>query len=117
MILALLAYIFFSGRCKNKKAEEDVSDVELSSVGLKKIAEGVFDENRPSMKKDEFKTHLLENPAAVAAFLNSIVEQNNDEALTVFAHLARPYPDLVGMVKPFMSYNNFLLVLSRLDEP
>ena len=69
------------------------------------------------MKKDEFKTHLLENPAAVAAFLNSIVEQNNDEALTVFAHLARPYPDLVGMVKPFMSYNNFLLVLSRLDEP
>ena len=117
LILALLAYIFFSGRGKNKKAEEDVSDVELSSVGLKKIAEGVFDENRPSMKKDEFKTHLLENPAAVAAFLNSIVEQNNDEALTVFAHLARPYPDLVGMVKPFMSYNNFLLVLSRLDEP
>jgi len=69
------------------------------------------------MKKDEFKTHLLENPAAVAAFLNSIIEQNNDEALTVFAHLARPFPDLVGMTKPFMSYNNFLLVLSKLDQP
>lgn len=116
LIIALL-FIFFRNSNSKSKAQDTVDELELSSVGLKKIAEGVFDDNRPSMKKDEFKTHLLENPAAVAAFLNSIIEQNNDEALTVFAHLARPFPDLVGMTKPFMSYNNFLLVLSKLDQP
>lgn len=119
VVLAILVLLFFVFRSNNSKAKhtDEVDELELSSVGLKKIAEGVFDENRPSMKKDEFKTHLLENPAAVAAFLNSIIEQNNDEALSVFAHLARPFPDLVGMTKPFMSYNNFLLVLSKLDQP
>ncbi len=119
VVLLILALIFVFLRNSNAKSkpQDSVDELELSSVGLKKIAEGVFDENRPSMKKDEFKMHLLENPAAVAAFLNSIVEQNNDEALTVFAHLARPFPDLVGMTKPFMSYNNFLLVLSKLDQP
>jgi hypothetical protein len=119
VVLLILALIFVFLRNSNAKSkpQDSVDELELSSVGLKKIAEGVFDENRPSMTKDEFKMHLLENPAAVAAFLNSIVEQNNDEALTVFAHLARPFPDLVGMTKPFMSYNNFLLVLSKLDQP
>jgi flagellar motor switch protein FliG len=116
IVLGLLFYLLFRSRSQNKK-EDEIDNMELSSVGLKKIAEGVFDENRPSMKKDEFKTHLLENPAAVAAFLNSIIEQNNDEALSVFAHLARPFQDLVAMTKPFMLYNNFLLVLSKLDQP
>ncbi|MEN9431836.1 MAG: hypothetical protein RL206_755 [Bacteroidota bacterium] len=116
LIIALL-FIFLRGTNSKNKSQEVVDELELSSVGLKKIAEGVFDDNRPSMKKDEFKSHLLENPAAVAAFLNSIIEQNNDEALTVFSHLARPFPDLVGMTKPFMKYNNFLLVLSKLDQP
>ena len=116
LIIALL-FIFLRGTNSKNKPQEVVDELELSSVGLKKIAEGVFDDNRPSMKKDEFKSHLLENPAAVAAFLNSIIEQNNDEALTVFSHLARPFPDLVGMTKPFMTYNNFLLVLSKLDQP
>jgi hypothetical protein len=116
LIIALL-FIFLRGTNSKNKHQEVVDELELSSVGLKKIAEGVFDDNRPSMKKDEFKSHLLENPAAVAAFLNSIIEQNNDEALTVFSHLARPFPDLVGMTKPFMTYNNFLLVLSKLDQP
>lgn len=116
LIIALL-FIFLRGTNSKNKSQEVVDELELSSVGLKKIAEGVFDDNRPSMKKDEFKSHLLENPAAVAAFLNSIIEQNNDEALTVFSHLARPFPDLVGMTKPFMTYNNFLLVLSKLDQP
>jgi flagellar motor switch protein FliG len=116
IVLGLLFYLLFRSKSQNKK-EDEIDNMELSSVGLKKIAEGVFDENRPSMKKDEFKTHLLENPAAVAAFLNSIIEQNNDEALSVFAHLARPFQDLVAMTKPFMLYNNFLLVLSKLDQP
>lgn len=116
LIIALL-FIFLRGNNSKNKSQDVVDELELSSVGLKKIAEGVFDDNRPSMKKDEFKSHLLENPAAVAAFLNSIIEQNNDEALTVFSHLARPFPDLVGMTKPFMTYNNFLLVLSKLDQP
>jgi hypothetical protein len=116
LIIALL-FIFLRGTNSKNKPQDVVDELELSSVGLKKIAEGVFDDNRPSMKKDEFKSHLLENPAAVAAFLNSIIEQNNDEALTVFSHLARPFPDLVGMTKPFMTYNNFLLVLSKLDQP
>lgn len=117
LIILALIFVFLRNTKSKSKTQDTVDELELSSVGLKKIAEGVFDENRPSMKKDEFKMHLLENPAAVAAFLNSIVEQNNDEALTVFAHLARPFPDLVGMTKPFMSYNNFLLVLSKLDQP
>ncbi len=53
----------------------------------------------------------------MAAFLSSTIEQNNDEALTVFAHLAKPFPDLVAMTKPFLPYNSFLTVLSKLDSP
>ena len=114
-IVAIILMLVFGRRKKPVKVEEEA--LEVTNMGLKKIAEGAFEDNRPSMKKDEFKVHLLENPEAVAAFLSSTIEQNNDEALTVFAHLAKPFPDLVAMTKPFLPYNSFLTVLSKLDSP
>jgi len=118
LFLAIVAIVLILVLGRNKKpvkVEEEA--LEVTNMGLKKIAEGAFEDNRPSMKKDEFKVHLLENPEAVAAFLSSTIEQNNDEALTVFAHLAKPFPDLVAMTKPFLPYNSFLTVLSKLDSP
>ena len=118
LFLAIVAIVLILVLGRNKKpvkVEEEA--LEVTNMGLKKIAEGAFEDNRPSMKKDEFKVHLLENPEAVAAFLGSTIEQNNDEALTVFAHLAKPFPDLVAMTKPFLPYNSFLTVLSKLDSP
>ena len=114
-MVAIILMLVFGRRKKPVKVEEEA--LEVTNMGLKKIAEGAFEDNRPSMKKDEFKVHLLENPEAVAAFLGSTIEQNNDEALTVFAHLAKPFPDLVAMTKPFLPYNSFLTVLSKLDSP
>jgi hypothetical protein len=114
-MVAIILMLVFGRRKKPVKVEEEA--LEVTNMGLKKIAEGAFEDNRPSMKKDEFKVHLLENPEAVAAFLSSTIEQNNDEALTVFAHLAKPFPDLVAMTKPFLPYNSFLTVLSKLDSP
>ena len=114
-MVAIILMLVFGRRKKPVKVEEET--LEVTNMGLKKIAEGAFEDNRPSMKKDEFKVHLLENPEAVAAFLSSTIEQNNDEALTVFAHLAKPFPDLVAMTKPFLPYNSFLTVLSKLDSP
>jgi hypothetical protein len=122
-ILALVIIIFLifmllrSRSEQSAKAQQKQDDLELSSIGLKQIAEGTFEESTGGLKKEEFKVHLLEHPEAVASFLTQMIEQNNEEAMTVFSSLARPYSDLVGMCKPFMSYNQFLMVLATLDSP
>ena len=122
-ILALVIIIFLifmllrSRSEQSAKAQQKQDDLELSSIGLKQIAEGTFEESTGGLKKEEFKVHLLEHPEAVASFLTQMIEQNNEEAMTVFSALARPYSDLVGMCKPFMSYNQFLMVLATLDSP
>lgn len=118
VIIIFLIFLLQRARSDQKaKAKSDSDDLELSSIGLKQIAEGTFEESTGNLKKGEFKVHLLEHPEAVASFLTQMIEQNNEEAMTVFAQLARPYPDLVGMCKPFMSYNQFLTVLATLDSP
>ena len=118
LLIAILVVIVLLVRSKNQKpVKVEEEPIEVTNLGLKKIAEGAFEDNRPSLKKDEFKVHLLESPEAVAAFLSSTIDQNNDEALTVFAHLAKPYPDLVALTKPYMAYNSFLTVLSKIDSP
>lgn len=118
VIIIFLIILLLRARSDQKqKAQNDKDDLELSSIGLKQIAEGTFEESTGNLKKGEFKVHLLEHPEAVASFLTQMIEQSNEEAMTVFAQLARPYPDLVGMCKPFMSYNQFLTVLATLDAP
>ena len=114
-ILSIVLMVILRSLKKPVKTEDE--GLSITNVGLKKIAEGAFEDNRPSLKKAEFKVHLLESPEAVSAFLTSTLEQNNDEALTIFSHLAKPFPDLVSMTKPYMAYNNFLTVLSKLDSP
>ena len=118
LLIAIIVVVMLLLRNKNQKPiKVDEEPIEITNMGLKKIAEGAFEDNRPSLKKDEFKVHLLESPEAVAAFLSSTIDQNNDEALTVFSHLAKPYPDLVALTKPYMAYNSFLTVLSKIDSP
>jgi uncharacterized membrane protein len=118
VIIIFLIFMLLRSRSEqNAKAQQKQDDLELSSIGLKQIAEGTFEESTGGLKKEEFKVHLLEHPEAVASFLTQMIEQNNEEAMTVFSSLARPYSDLVGMCKPFMTYNQFLMVLATLDAP
>jgi hypothetical protein len=118
MIIIFLIFLLLRARSDQKaKTQQEKDDLELSSIGLKQIAEGTFEESTGGLKKEEFKVHLLEHPEAVASFLTQMIEQNNEEAMTVFSQLARPYQDLVGMCKPFMAYNQFLTVLATIDTP
>ena len=118
MIIIFLIFLLLRARSDQKaKIQQEKDDLELSSIGLKQIAEGTFEESTGGLKKEEFKVHLLEHPEAVASFLTQMIEQNNEEAMTVFSQLARPYQDLVGMCKPFMAYNQFLTVLATIDTP
>ncbi len=69
-----------------------------------------------SLKVNEFKKLLIENPDSVATFMENIIESNQEDALTVFSVLSKPFPDLVGQLKPHMSYSTYLTLLNRVDE-
>jgi len=69
-----------------------------------------------SLKKNEFKKLLIESPEAVASFMENIIESGQEEALIVFSTLAKPFPDLVGQLKPHMTYSAYLTLLNRVDE-
>ena len=45
-----------------------------------------------SLKVNEFKKLIIENPESVASFMENIVESNQEDALTVFSVLAKPFP-------------------------
>lgn len=70
MIIIFLIFLLLRARSDQKaKIQQEKDDLELSSIGLKQIAEGTFEESTGGLKKEEFKVHLLEHPEAVASFL------------------------------------------------
>lgn len=89
----------------------------LSNNKLKKIASEAFDTSSPNLKRSEFKKLLIETPESVGTFMNAMIEHQEIEGLIFFASLARPYPDLVALLKPYMEYSSYLTMLNQIDTP
>lgn len=89
----------------------------LSNNKLKKIASEAFDTTSPNLKRSEFKKLLIETPESVGTFMNAMIENQELEGLIFFSSLARPYPDLVALLKPYMEYSTYLTMLNQIDSP
>lgn len=115
-VLALVLGVIIFLIIKRKKKDVDSEDLKIGNSEFNKMSLSALDKAPISMKKGEFKKLLIEAPEAVAIFTENLVETNQDEALTIFSDLSRPYPDLIAQLKPFMSYSSFLLLLNKVDE-
>lgn len=118
VVVALLLglIIFLILRFRKKKGSDDEEDLSIDNSSFKKMSLTALDKAPVSLKKSEFKKLLVESPESVSVFMENIIETGQEEALTVFAMLAKPYPDLVGQLKPHMSYSSYLMLLNKVDE-
>jgi len=112
LLLSIILLFLFLRNRKNKKGEE----LTLDGEGVKKMTSIALDKAPISLKKSEFKKLLVEAPESVALFMENVVETQQEEALTIFGLLAKPYPDLIGQLKPHMSYSTYLILLNKIDE-
>jgi flagellar motor switch protein FliG len=48
--------------------------------------------------------------------MENIIESGQEEALVVFALLAKPFAELISQLKPHMSYSSYLTLLNKIDE-
>lgn len=113
-VLALIVILVFVLR--NKKVAEEEEELVIDNSTFKKMSLSAMDKAPVSLKKNEFKKLLVESADSVASFMENIIESGQEDALTVFSFLAKPYPDLVGQLKPHMSYSAYLTMLNRVDE-
>jgi len=102
---------------ENGTMEELEKSLSVSNNKLKKIASEAFDNSSPNLKRSEFKKLLIETPESVGTFMNAMIENQEVEGLIFFSSLARPYPDLVALLKPFMEYSAYLTMLNQIDTP
>ena len=102
-----------------KEEEGSMADLEksLSNSKLRKIASEAFDNSSPNLKRSEFKKLLIETPESVGTFMDAMVDNQEVDGLIFFSSLARPYPDLVALLKPFMEYSSYLTMLNQIDSP
>jgi flagellar motor switch protein FliG len=112
LVLSIILLILILRKRRKKKAEE----LNLDGADLKKMSTIALDKAPVSLKKSEFKKLLIEAPESVALFMENVVETQQEEALTIFGLLAKPYPDLIGQLKPHMSYSTYLILLNKIDE-
>jgi hypothetical protein len=128
LVLLLAVIVALLIRRKRRRARLAAAEVEengtmeeleksLSNNKLKKIASEAFDTSSPNLKRSEFKKLLIETPESVGTFMNAMIENQEVEGLIFFASLARPYPDLVALLKPFMEYSAYLTMLNQIDTP
>jgi|SaaInl74LU_5_DNA_1037368.scaffolds.fasta_scaffold02444_5 flagellar motor switch protein FliG len=128
LILLLATVIALLIRRNRRKARLAAAEMEedgtmeeleksLSNNKLKKIASEAFDTSSPNLKRSEFKKLLIETPESVGTFMNAMIENQEIEGLIFFSSLARPYPDLVALLKPFMEYSSYLTMLNQIDTP
>jgi len=113
-LLGLIVFLIIRFRKGRNKVDDDELSIDNSS--FKKMSLDALDKAPVSLKKSEFKKLLVESPESVSLFMENIIESGQEEALTVFAMLAKPYPDLVGQLKPHMSYSSYLMLLNKVDE-
>ena len=102
---------------ENGSMEELEKSLSVSNNKLKKIASEAFDNSSPNLKRSEFKKLLIETPESVGTFMNAMIENQEIEGLIFFSSLARPYPDLVALLKPYMEYSAYLTMLNQIDTP
>lgn len=114
LLLGLIIFLIL--RFRKKKGSDDEEDLSIDNSSFKKMSLTALDKAPVSLKKSEFKKLLVESPESVSVFMENIIETGQEEALTVFAMLAKPYPDLVGQLKPHMSYSSYLMLLNKVDE-
>lgn len=128
LVLLLAVIVALLIRRKRRRARLEAAAVEengtmeeleksLSNNKLKKIASEAFDTSSPNLKRSEFKKLLIETPESVGTFMNAMIENQEVEGLIFFASLARPYPDLVALLKPYMEYSAYLTMLNQIDTP
>ena len=108
--------VFFILRNRRKKNLVEDEDLSIDNSSLKRMSLSALDKAPMSLKKGEFKKLLVESPESVSVFMENIIDTGQDEALTVFAMLAKPFPDLVGQLKPHMTYSSYLMLLNKVDE-
>jgi len=113
-LLALLITIILLVRRKPKNDLDE--DLIIDNNAFKKMSLSAMDRAPISLKVNEFKKLLIESPGAVSSFMENLIETNQEDALTVFSFLAKPFPDLIGQLKPFMSYSAYLTLLNKIDE-
>ena len=113
VLLIVLLIILLKRRKKDVDEEEELV---IDNSTFKKMSLSAMDKAPVSLKKNEFKKLLVESADSVASFMENIIESGQEDALTVFSFLAKPYPDLVGQLKPHMAYSSYLTLLNRVDE-
>lgn len=113
VILALVVFLLMRGR-NNKPVDEE--ELVIDNSTFKKMSLSALDKAPVSLKKNEFKKLLVEAPESVASFMENIIESQQEEALVVFALLAKPFAELISQLKPHMSYSAYLTLLNKIDE-
>jgi len=114
-VLLLCMFLIIWRVRKNSKVEED-DELVIDNSSFRKMSLSAMDKAPVSLKVNEFKKLLIESPDSVATFMENIIDSNQEDALTVFSVLSKPFPDLVGQLKPHMSYSAYLTLLNRVDE-
>jgi len=117
ILVALIGiFVFIIIRVRRKGNEEEDEELVIDNSSFRKMSLSAMDKAPVSLKVNEFKKLLIENPESVATFMENIIESNQEDALTVFSVPSKPFPDLVGQLKPHMSYSAYLTLLNRVDE-
>lgn len=112
LLIGLLVLIL---RKRNKSVVEE-EELTIDNSTFKKMSLSALDKAPVSLKKNEFKKLLIEAPESVASFMENIIESGQEEALVVFALLAKPFAELISQLKPHMSYSSYLTLLNKIDE-
>ena len=114
VILGLIIFLIVRGRKGNNEEEE--GELVIDNSSFRKMSLSAMDKAPISLKVNEFKKLLVENPEAVSSFMENIIETGQEDATTVFSTLSKPFPDLVSRLKPHMSYSTYLTLLNKIDE-
>jgi len=114
VVLGLTIFLIIRGR--RGKGDDEDEELIIDNNSFKKMSLSAMDKAPVSLKVNEFKKLLVENPESVSTFMENIIETGQEDAMIVFSTLAKPFPDLVSRLKPFMSYSTYLTLLNKVDE-
>lgn len=114
-LVLLIGFLVLMLRKRNKSVVEE-EELIIDNSTFKKMSLSALDKAPVSLKKNEFKKLLIEAPESVASFMENIIESGQEEALVVFALLAKPFAELISQLKPHMSYSSYLTLLNKIDE-
>jgi hypothetical protein len=114
VVLGLTIFLIIRGR--RGKGEDEDEELIIDNSSFRKMSLSAMDKAPVSLKVNEFKKLLVENPESVSTFMENIIDTGQEDAMIVFSTLAKPFPDLVSRLKPHMSYSTYLTLLNKVDE-